>query len=63
MAGNTVFITQELKNNFISTFPETNTQDGFTSDQIEWLADYLSQEIQMQQCYYTIKDFLTKLNS
>ena len=63
MAGKTIFITQELKNDFIAMFPQDNTQDGFTEMQIEWLSDYISQELQIQTSYYDIKDFLTRLNN
>ena len=63
MSQNKVFITTALKNQFLALFPIGSTVAGFTTEQIEFISNLISEELIDQFAYEQVKDILTKLSN
>ena len=62
MAGKTVLVDATAKTLLETTFPAIGTGTaGLEADQIEYLADIISKELQIQTSYSDVKDLFTRI--
>lgn len=62
MAGKTVLVDATAKTLLETTFPSDGTGTaGLEADQIAYLADIISKELQIQSAYEDVKDLFTRI--
>lgn len=64
MAGKTIIVNSATKATLVALFPEATVPviaEGLNTDQIEYLATILSEELQLQSAYSDVKDLFTRI--